>query len=351
VRDALGDETPEADKRFAMETLSATSPGSRARLRGGGAGDVQQPDGGSAAAFFGRHCPRCEFRAGHAGMAIASKNMSRQQDAEKYIKEAIRHLDGMTERERYRTRGLFYYITGDYQQCVKEFGDLTTRYAADASARNNLALCLTYLRNMPKAVEEMRRWSRFCPSARSTAKISRSMPTTTAISTERNARRERSRSRACMPCLPSRSRSSVEARWLKPLQTFQTLGKIDTLGASFAASGLGDLAMYEGRFGDAARIYAEGADTDIATKDPDRAANKFIALASAHLARQQKAAAIAAAGKALENSTAVKIRFLAARVFVGAGAAERAEVLTTALASELLAEPQAYAKIVDGEAA
>ena len=107
----------------------------------------------------------------------------------------------------------------------------------------------------------------------------------------------------------------------------------------------------QGRFGDAARIYAEGAEVDLATKDPDRAANKFIALASAHLARQQKAAAIAAAEKALANSTAVKIRFLAARVFVGAGAAERAQGLTTALASELLAEPQAYAKIVDGEAA
>ena len=49
----------------------------------------------------------------------------------------------MTERERYRTRGLFYFITGDYQACVKEYGDLIARYAADAAARNNLALCST----------------------------------------------------------------------------------------------------------------------------------------------------------------------------------------------------------------
>jgi hypothetical protein len=46
--------------------------------------------------------------------------MDKQQDAEKYIKEAVRHLDGMTERERYRTRGLFYYLTSDYPSCVKE---------------------------------------------------------------------------------------------------------------------------------------------------------------------------------------------------------------------------------------
>ena len=41
--------------------------------------------------------------------------MDKEQDAEKYIKEAVRHLDGMTERERYRTRGLFFMVTSDYQ--------------------------------------------------------------------------------------------------------------------------------------------------------------------------------------------------------------------------------------------
>ena len=33
-------------------------------------------------------------------MAIASNNMGRQQDAEKYVKQAIELVDGMTERER-----------------------------------------------------------------------------------------------------------------------------------------------------------------------------------------------------------------------------------------------------------
>ena len=68
------------------------------------------------------------FGLAYAGMAIASRNLDNQQDAEKYVKEAVRHLDGMTERERYRTRGLFYYITGDYPACVKEYGDLIARY-------------------------------------------------------------------------------------------------------------------------------------------------------------------------------------------------------------------------------
>jgi tetratricopeptide (TPR) repeat protein len=85
--------------------------------------------------------------------------------------------------------------------------------------------------------------------------------------------------------------------------------------------------------------------------DADRAATKFAALANVQLLRQQNRAAIAAADKALTNSNAVKIRFLTARVFVEAGAAVKAKALSAALASELQAEPRAYAKIIDAEAA
>ena len=109
------------------------------------------------------------FGAAYAAMAIASANLGQQQEAEQYVKEAVRHLDGMTERERYRARGLLYYVTGDYQACVKEYSDLVARFAADAAAQNNLALCSTKLRNVPLALEEMRRVVAILPNGRSTA--------------------------------------------------------------------------------------------------------------------------------------------------------------------------------------
>jgi tetratricopeptide (TPR) repeat protein len=133
--------------------------------------------------------------------------------------------------------------------------------------------------------------------------------------------------------------------------TYERIGKIDGLGASYRSSGLGDLALYQGRLSDAARIFAEGAAADLASKDADRAANKFAALAHIQVLRQQKREAIAAAEKALANSNAVKIRFLAARVFLDAGAVARSRAVSATLASELQAEPQAYARIIDGDAA
>ena len=39
----------------------------------------------------------------------------------------------MTERERFATRGLFYRMIGDNQQCADEYGQPLAQYQADAS--------------------------------------------------------------------------------------------------------------------------------------------------------------------------------------------------------------------------
>jgi tetratricopeptide (TPR) repeat protein len=135
---------------------------------------------------------------------------------------------------------------------------------------------------------------------------------------------------------------------LQAAETYQRLGKVDELGASQMASGLGDLAIYEGRFSDAIQVLEKGAASDAASKNPDRAATKLAMLARAQLLRGQKRSAVDAAERALASSHAAKIRFLTARVFAEAGELTRARALAAALASELQAEPQAYAKVLEG---
>ena len=164
VRQALGDDTSDSAQRFAMDTLSATSI-EVIRDYAAAMDAMSRSRFEEARNGFARAVERDpKFGLAYAGMAIASRNLDNQQDAEKYVREAVRHLDGMTERERYRTRGMFYYLTNDYQACVKEYGDLIARYSADAAARNNLALCLTHLRDMPRAVEEMRQVVKILPN-------------------------------------------------------------------------------------------------------------------------------------------------------------------------------------------
>ena len=122
IRKALGDETPDGEKRFAMETLSATSLEVVREYAAAALAMSNSRFEEAQAHFSNAATSDPKFGLAYAGMAIASFNVDKQQDAERYIKQAVSHLDGMTERERYRTRGLFYMITGDSQQCVKEFG-------------------------------------------------------------------------------------------------------------------------------------------------------------------------------------------------------------------------------------
>ena len=351
VREQLGDDTSDSSQRFAMETLSATSI-EVVREYAGAMEALSRSRFEEALQGFSRAVERdSKFGLAYAGMAIASRNLDKQQDAEKYAKEAIKYLDSMSERERYRTRGTFYLLTGDYQQCVKEYGDLVAKFAADVAARNNLALCLTQLRNMRAALDEMRQVVRILPNR---ALYRENLALYASYSGDFKTAEEeiRKMSEPGLFGLLALAFSQIgQGNLTSATETYQAIGKIDALGRSYMASGLGDLALYEGRFSEAEKILTEGAAADVEAMDRDRAAAKFVALGHARVLRGRTSQAVAAAESALSNSLAVKIRFRAARIFVEAGETKRALSLAAGLAADLQAESQAYAKIIEGEAA
>ena len=289
------------------------------------------------------------FGLAYAGMAVVSRNLDRQEDAEAYLNEAISHLDSMTERERFRTRGLFYAVTGDYQSCVTEYGDLIARYAGDTASRNNLAFCASYLREWPTALDEMAQLVDMVPER---ALYRENLATYLSYAGDFLAGEEAALNESgVFGLLPLAFAQLGQGRLPDATATYQALGEIDALGASYRASGLADVAIYEARFADAVRILREGATADLADDEPDRAGRKLAELAQTHVLRGESGPAIAAADEALATSEAVKTRFLAARVFVEAGEVARARALAEELASEFQTEAQAFAKIIEGEAA
>ena len=351
VRQALGDDTSDSKQLFAMDTVTATSL-EVVRNYAAAMDALSYSRFEEAGAGFAKAIELDpNFGLGYAGMAVAARNQDRMQDAQKYIKEAVRHLDGMTERERLRTRGLAFEWTSDYQACVKEFSDLIEKYSADVMARNNLAVCLTYLRELPKAIEEMRQAIKILPNR---TLFHENLAIYSAYASDFQAAEQEARAiekPSLFGLLPLAFAQLLKGELPQAAETYRSLSKFDQLGASYAASGLGDLAIYVGRYAEAVKILTDGSATDLASNDADRAASKFTHLAYAQLLRQQKAAAIAAADRALTLSQAPKIRFLSARVYVEAGVPTKARAQAASLGADLQAEPQAYSKIVEGEAA
>ena len=354
VRTALGDETSDSAQLFGMQTLSTTSLEVVRHFAAALEASTNNRFDEALRSFSRAVELDPKFGAGYVGMAAISQNLGKPQDAEKYIKEALRYLDGMTERERFNARGMFYMTTGDYQHCVKEYGDLVARYAADVYARNRLAICSTGLRDMRRAVNEMREVVKIVPK-RAIFRVNLGLYESYGGDFQAGEREARTAQELGSPLglLPLAFAQLGREQLAQASETYQALGKADalgTLGTSFSASGLGDLAVYEGRFSDAVQIFGHGAAADLMSKNADRAATKFASLAFAHLLRGENAPAVTAAEKALANSQAVSIRFLAARVLVEAGEIGRARRLAQELATDSQIEPQAHAKIVEGAA-
>ena len=352
VRKALGDDTSESAQRFALETLSAASLEA-----------VHEYATAMDAQSNGRHEDAlrsfskavdidANFGVAYTGMATSARNLGQQQEGEKYIKLALEHIDRMTDREKGRTRGLYFLLHGDQQKCVEEYATLISRFPSDSVAHNNLALCSTQLRNMPKAIEEMRQAVIIFPK-RPMFRLNIAVYASYGSDFQTGERE----ARALQELDPSYPTGPIalafaqlgQGQLAQAAETYQQLEKFGKVGASNARSGLADLALYEGRFGDAARILEQGAAQDLSDKNSDRAATKFAALAYTRLSQGHTGPAVAAAESALASSKIVKIRFLAGRVLAAVGQAARAQALAKDLASELQTEPQAYAKLLEGE--
>ena len=354
IRKALGDTTPEsvqltaaggAFQAASLEAVHQYAIGSEQQF----AGKMQD----SLASFSKVAELDPNFARAYAGMAAAAANLDRQQDAEKYIKLAMEHVDRMTERERYRTRGLYYARAGNWEKCVEENSELVKLYPADNIGHNNLAVCYRSLHNTPKAIEELHRALEVLPHNRfARVNLATFLSYTGDFpASEREARTVLEASPSYEAAYVALANAQVgQGQLAEAIKTYRQLERVSDLGQSVAAPGLADIALYEGRLGDAAQLLQQGAAVALQAGRRDSAAADFALLGHTQLLRKQKAAALAALEKALANSKSVSARFLAARVYVAAGETSEARKLAVGLASESQLDPQVYAKLIEGEA-
>ena len=291
------------------------------------------------------------FARAYSGISSAYGNMGQKTEAEKYAKLAMQHIDRMSERERYRLRGFYYLYNGNWQKCIEEYGELVSRYPSDNIGHTNLAACYSQMRNWPKAIAEAQQDVKLRPDAENLGNLSLfSSYGGDFAGGEREARRLQQMMPAFEYSYLSLAFAQTGQDQLdQAAETYKKLEGISSLGASMAAAGLADLDVYQGRFNEAMKILDQAAKNDLAAKSSDSAASKFAALAYIEMMKGQRAQAVAMAHKALSASQTVKIRFLAARTFAEAGELDEATRLAAGLSSEILAEPQAYGKIIEAQ--
>jgi tetratricopeptide (TPR) repeat protein len=353
VREALGDDHVEhsagASESFTAASLEAAAAYAKAQ-------ELQSAGREEDAIAQYQETLRLDPEMGRAysGLAARYANLGRTTEADANYQEALARIDRMTDREKFRTRGSYYLFSRKPDLAAQEFRALVKAYPADSTGLSNLALVSFYQRDMTEALDQGRRALAIFPNnvlrrsnialyAMYAGKFDEAIAASSAVHALN----------------PSHVKAFV-ARALSQL----ALGKVDEArasydalaatgpaGASFAAAGLADLAISQGRFGDAATILEAGIDADTAAGNSTAAGRKRVGLAEVRLAQGNAAAAAKEAETALAAVDADTIKAAAGRVLAAAGRASQAELVAGALATRLEADPQAYGRLILAELA
>jgi len=353
VRRALGDATPPSAQIAAAETFSAASL--EAAHEYSVAQDLQWAGNWEEAIRHYRKALDVDPNLGRAfaGLAAVENNRGRRTDAEKNYKEALARIDRMSDREKYRTRGGYYLMTRNADNAIEEFSSLVRQYPADTAGMANLAFAYFLRRDMSRALQE---------AQRNVARSPKNVPQRNNLGLYamyagdfQTAIREQDEVIRLNPkfVLAYVGKALSQLALGLPDQaaeTYRQAAAIDARGASLAATGLADIALTQGRPGEAVPILEKGIETDTADQDSDAAAVKLATLAVARIAMRDSSAAVAAAERAVSLARGENVLYPAAQIFLATGREAKALALANELGARLEPDPQAYAELIRGEA-
>jgi tetratricopeptide (TPR) repeat protein len=353
VRGALGDSTPESVQLAAAETFSASSLDAAHEYAI--AQDFQFEGKWDDAI---RHYSRAleldpNLGRAWAGMATVYANTGRHDEAVNAFQHAMANLDRMSKREQYRTRGAYDLVMRQPGKALDEFHQLVKLYPADTAGIANLALAHFYRREMASALEDGRKAIEIYPKN----VLQRNNVALYAMYAG-DFKMGVSESNTVLQLNPSFAKGYVGLA-LSQLglgevdaagESWRKLATVSERGASLAAIGLADLALYQGQPGNAIPILDKAIATDLAQKNSSAAAVKMMALAQAQHETGKAAAALATAERAVAASNDESVLVAAARLHVEAGREAQGLEIAHRLASRSEADPRAYARLIEGEA-
>jgi tetratricopeptide (TPR) repeat protein len=354
VRAALGDTTPRSLQLAAAETFTAGSLAASHEYAQ--AQDDQYAGKYDEAAKHYLKALELDHDLGRAdaGLAVIYANQGRRDETEKYYKLALAHIDRMSDREKYRTRGGYYLgVRRDPDKAIEEYGQLLQRYPADTAGIANLALAYFYKRDMARALSEGRKAIAIYPKnvpQRNNVGLYAMYAGDFATAIQEQRKVLEMNPNFVLGYVGLALSQLGEGRPAETVETYQKAAPINERGASAAATGLADVALYRGRADEALAILQKGIDADLAGKDPESAAVKLATLAEADLLRGDKGAAVAAADRAVSLSKGENILYPAARVYLEAGHEPKALAIAKDLSGRLEVDPRAYAELIRGEA-
>jgi len=350
VRKALGDATPQSAMAAQQETFTTSSLVSAREYSEAQALANAGRDEEAIVAYQRALADDPRLSRAYAGWASSAYKLGRTREAEDLYQKAFSLVDRMTEREKFRTFGVYYLnIARNYDKAIENFGSLVEKYPADGAAHNNLALAHFYQLQFSEALAQGKRVIEIYPRSplyryNYALYAMYAGDFLTAASEGRKALETNPNLQKAY--LAIAMASLADGKIDEARSTYERARGAGPRGVSLAAIGLADLAMYQGRFDEAVPMLEKGIADDDAAKNMAGSAAKTIALAEAQHARGDSVAVAAALQRARQLSSDPSILVPAARLLSASGRAADADRIADQLGSALAPRSRAYARVV-----
>jgi serine/threonine protein kinase/tetratricopeptide (TPR) repeat protein len=296
-----------------------------------------------------------QFGRAYAGWAVSAFDLGRRSEAEQLWTKAMSLMDRMSEREKYRTLGGYYIgVARNYDKAIEAYQELVEKYPADLAGHNNLALAYFFTRDFPKALEYGKRAIDVYPHS---LKFRNNYALyamyagdfKTAAENAQQVLQEDPKYDAAY--LPLAMAALSEGDVGKARDVYAKARESGAAGASLAAIGLADIALYEGKPEEAVTILEGAIPADRQARNTLGAASKTVALAEARAASAGAVEGARLIADLAAESSDESVLVPAARLLGAARQDRRAVQLSLRLDERTQPVPRAYARIIAGEVA
>lgn len=280
-----------------------------------------------------------------AGAGTMCFNLGRRSEAEQYYQKAVLLQYRMTERERHRTLGLYYTRNGSLPQAIQEFAAAADKYRFDTAARANLAVAYFTAYDFAHAADSGRKALEINPDAVQ-------QRNNYAIFALYNGDFETAAKEA-NAVLQVNSGFAKAYVYLAMTQLAQdkvedardSYNKLRSSDPKYAAQGLADVALYEGRLDDAVALL----EPETLASATSVKAEILSRLSKIYASKGDRVKALARASEASAAAKSNGVLFETAMTMLQFGRESDAKANIARLKEQLGSEAQMLARLLEAE--
>ncbi len=355
IREALGDVSLEGGNLAANETFTAASLAAVQFYTQAQTHAFKEENVEAIKYFEKAVAEDPEFGRAYSGWATSELKLGHREKSEALWKKTLAFIDGMTERERYRTLGVYYtLVTANHLKAIENFELLVKKYPADGIGWNNLGVAYFYTLQFDKALEVGAQLVELFPgnpAFRANYALFAMYAGDFVV-----ARKEAELLLEELPdyflaYLPLAMADLVNGDLPAAESVYERMGELSQRAQSMSATGLADIALLTGDYSKAVQLLRQGRDSDLQSGNSLGAAYKGIYLAKALAAMGDRVAALESLDQSVQDNQTISHLVPAALIYIELGKTQRAEAIQQQLGSHLQQGHRAAAELIAGEIA